>query len=174
MTAVPAAVLTVSDGVAAGEREDRSGEALVDLLYNAGFEVVERAAVPDERAEIGAVLLELARAARLVVTTGGTGLAARDVTPEATRDVVEREIPGLAEAMRAAGRGGTPLADLSRGVVGHVGAVLVVNVPGSPKGAVESLEAVLPAIPHALEILAGHTQHGSHADGSAVCEPADT
>lgn len=174
MSDVKAAVLTVSDGVAAGEREDRSGEALVDLLEGAGYEVVQRAAVPDERAEIGALLMEFAREARLVVTTGGTGLSARDVTPEATRDVVEREIPGLAEAMRAIGRASMPLADLSRGVAGHVGSVLVVNVPGSPKGATESLEAILPAIPHALEILAGHTQHGSHADGSAECEPAES
>lgn len=174
MTPVRCAVLTVSDGVAAGTREDRSGEALAELLETEGYEVVQRAAVPDERAEIGALLLELGRAARLVVTTGGTGLARRDITPEATRDVVEREIPGLAEAMRAVGRASTPLADLSRGVVGHVGAVLVVNVPGSPKGAVESLEAILPAVPHALEILAGHTQHGAHADGSAVCEPAES
>lgn len=158
-----AAVLTVSDGVARGVREDDSGRAVAGLLADAGFEVVAVTVVADEVPEIVAALRDLASRVRLVVTNGGTGLGPRDVTPEATRTVVDREVPGLAEAMRAAGRDTTPLADLSRGVVGAAGATLVVNVPGSPSGAVESLAAIVDTLPHAIELLAGRTRH-EHAD----------
>ena len=154
-----AAVLTVSDGVAEGSREDASGRAVTDVLVAAGFEVVRREVVPDERDRIEATLRELAGSAALVVTTGGTGFGPRDVTPEATRAVLDREAPGLAEAMRASGRAVTPMADLSRGVAGTVGSALVLNLPGGRRGAVEGLEAVLPALPHALELLAGRTTH---------------
>ncbi len=160
VTGRTAAVVTVSDGVFHGSREDRSGQAVCDTLARAGFRVSQRTVVPDEREEIEGVLRRLVTRADLVVTTGGTGLGPRDVTPEATRAVVEREVPGLAEAMRAAGRATTPLADLSRGVVGARGEALVVNLPGGSKGAVESLEAILPVVPHALDLLAGQTHHG--------------
>ncbi len=163
MTGRTAAVVTVSDGVFHGSREDLSGRAVCDTLSQAGFRVSRRAVVPDEPSQIERILRALAATADLVVTTGGTGLGPRDVTPEATRAVVEREVPGLAEAMRATGRAKTPLADLSRAVVGALGATLVVNLPGSSKGAVESLGAILPVIPHALDLLAGQTRHG-HAD----------
>lgn len=159
----PAAVVTVSDGVAGGTREDRSGDALVATLLHAGYDVVAREVVADERDELEGVLRRLAETARLVVTTGGTGLGPRDVTPEATGAVIDREVPGLAEAMRAAGRASTPMADLSRGRAGARGATLVLNLPGSSRGAVESFEAVAPALAHALELLAGHTVHGPDA-----------
>ena len=158
-----AAVLTVSDGVAEGTRQDESGQALVDALTRAGYEVAAHEVVPDERDRIEAELVRLGGEVALVVTTGGTGFGPRDVTPEATRAVIEREAPGLAEAMRAAGRASTPVADLSRGVAGTVGGALVLNLPGSPRGAVESLDAVLPVLPHALELLEGHTAHGPPA-----------
>lgn len=168
-----AAVLTVSDGVVHGAREDESGRALEEVLSGAGFEVARRA-VPDERPEIEAAIRDLSSSSDLVVTTGGTGLGPRDVTPEATRAVIDREVPGLAEAMRAAGRSSTPMADLSRGLAGAVSGTLVLNMPGSPRGAVESLEAVLPALSHALDLLGGDTIHGGdrpaeepHADDGA-------
>lgn len=164
---VAAAVLTVSDGVDHGTRQDRSGDALAERLAAAGFAEVRRRVVPDDPQRIATALRELAAGAALVVTTGGTGLGPRDVTPEATRQVIDREVPGLAEAMRAAGRASTPMADLSRGVVGAYGASLVVNLPGSPRGALESLEAVLVAIPHALELLTGRTAHDGGAHGHA-------
>jgi molybdenum cofactor synthesis domain-containing protein len=156
---IPAAVVTVSDGVSAGTRRDDSGDAVASLLGEAGFEVVQRAVVRDEREEIEQALRDLTRIAVLVVTSGGTGFGPRDVTPEATRAVIHREAPGLAELMRAAGTRRTPMAALSRGVAGIVGRSLVVNVPGSPRGATESLEAVLPVLSHALETLAGRTRH---------------
>jgi molybdenum cofactor synthesis domain-containing protein len=155
-----AAVLTVSDGVTQGTREDGSGDAAAGLLRDAGFDVSDRRVVPDERAEIESAIRELAAANGLVVTTGGTGFGPRDVTPEATRAVIEREAPGLAELMRATGLAQTPMAALSRGLAGTVGSALILNLPGSPKGVRESLGAVLPVIPHAVELLGGAT--GAH------------
>jgi molybdenum cofactor synthesis domain-containing protein len=162
-----ALVLTVSDGVAVGTRQDESGIALADRLAMAGFRV-DRRSVSDERALIEAALREGAQDHVFVISTGGTGLTPRDVTPQATLAVIDYEVPGLAEAMRAAGRATTPMADLSRGVVGVVGRSLVVNVPGSPKAAVESLEAIEPTLGHALETLAGPYDH----DGEATHELA--
>jgi molybdopterin adenylyltransferase len=166
-----AAVITVSDGVAEGVRADTAGPAVAAVLMEAGFEVARRV-VPDEPGAIRAAIRELAGQAALVVTAGGTGLGPRDVTPEATREVIDREVPGLAESMRAAGRASTPMADLSRGLAGAVGRSLVLNLPGSERGAVESLEAVLPAIPHALELLAGRTVHRSGPTDDVVAELA--
>lgn len=155
-----AAVITTSDSVSRGEREDRSGGVVADALTAAGFTVETTEVVPDERERIAARLRDHATAGiHVVAVTGGTGFAARDVTPEATRDVIDREAPGLAEAMRAAGRAHTPMADLSRGVCGIIGRTLVLNLPGSPKGAGESLAAVLGVLPHALDLLAGETEH---------------
>jgi molybdopterin adenylyltransferase len=155
-----ATVVTASDGVHRGAREDASGPAVESMLVAAGFGV-ERSVVPDERDRIASEIVRLADIEQraLVVVTGGTGLAPRDVTPEATRDVIDREVPGLAEAMRAVGRALTPRADLSRGVCGMRGTTLVVNLPGSPKGATESLGAILELVPHALDLMGGDTEH---------------
>jgi molybdopterin adenylyltransferase len=155
-----ATVVTASDGVHHGTREDTSGAAVAAQLVAAGFEVT-REVVPDDRGTIAALLTRLADEQRraLLVVTGGTGLGPRDVTPEATRDVIDREVPGLAEAMRAAGRSITPRADLSRGVCGARGTTLIVDLPGSPKGATESLAAILELLPHALDLMAGDTEH---------------
>jgi molybdenum cofactor biosynthesis protein B len=153
-----AVVVTISDGVAAGVREDASGDALAARLTTLGW-WVDRVVVPDERDRIGAAIIAGTERGSLVLTTGGTGLTPRDVTPEATADIVERVVPGLAEAMRAAGRAGTPFADLGRGMAGTRGDALVVNLPGSPRGALESLAAIEAAIPHAIETLGGPYDH---------------
>jgi molybdenum cofactor synthesis domain-containing protein len=160
-----ALVLTISDGVAAGSRQDESGVALADRLARAGFRV-DRSSVSDDRMLIEHALRDGATGHALIVSTGGTGLTPRDVTPQATLAVIDYEVPGLAEAMRAAGRAKTPMADLSRGVVGVIGKSLVVNVPGSPKAALESLAALEPTLAHALETLAGPFDHGSPARSS--------
>jgi molybdopterin adenylyltransferase len=161
-----AAVLTVSDGVSGGMRADGSGDVAEELLRAAGFDPVDRSVVPDERSRIEATLRSLAASHALVVTTGGTGFGPRDVTPEATRALVDREAPGLAELMRSAGLAKTPMASLSRAVAGSVGSALVLNLPGSPKGVRESLEAVLPVVPHAVELLSGAT--GAHPTGHGL------
>ncbi len=154
-----AAVLTVSDGVSRGLREDRSGAALVELLEGEGFAVTVRRVVPDDATEIGGAITDLSTRAPLVITTGGTGLGPRDVTPEATRLVLDREAPGLVMLMLSEAIRQNPMAALSRAVVGTRGASLVVNLPGSPRGAVENLTALLPILPHALALLAGDTEH---------------
>ena len=149
-----AAVLTVSDGVAAGEREDRSGDLLAGLLEADGYEV-ERRIVADDRAAIAAALVELAGGAALVLTTGGTGLGPRDVTPEATAEALDRPAPGIAEAIRADAVARTPHGLLSRGVAGVRGATLVVNLPGSTGGCRDGYAVIRPALEHAVSLLAG-------------------
>ena len=154
-----AAVLTVSDGVSRGTREDLSGDGLVRLLAESGYSVVARRVVPDEFDDIAAAIRALCDSADLVVTTGGTGFGPRDVTPEATRTVVEREAPGLTHLMFTRGIEKTAMAALSRGVAGSRGSTLVINLPGSPRGSAENLEAVLPLVPHVLALLGGDTEH---------------
>jgi molybdopterin adenylyltransferase len=154
-----AAVLTVSDSSALGEREDLSGPAVAAALKTR-FKVVQQEVVADRQAAIRNSLIRLCGKARLVVTTGGTGIAKRDVTPEATRAVCQRLLEGVAERMRSEGAKKTPFAALSRGVCGVRGKSLILNLPGSPKGAVESLEAVIDLLPHALQLLSGNTKHG--------------
>jgi molybdenum cofactor synthesis domain-containing protein len=151
---VTGAVLTVSDGVAAGVREDKSGDLLAELLEADGHTVVRRV-VPDEREEVAATLVELCETARLVLTTGGTGLGPRDVTPEATAEVVERLAPGIAEAIRADAIAKTPHGLLSRGLAGVRGQTLVVNLPGSTGGCRDGYAVLRPALDHALALLAG-------------------
>ena len=152
-------VITVSDGCAAGRREDRSGPVVAEMLAAAGFAIAGREVLPDERERLARRLQELAGLAELVVTTGGTGLGPRDVTPEATQDVCDRLAPGLAERMRQAGAAATPMAWLSRGVCGVCGACLILNLPGSPRGAAQSLQAVIGLLPHAVALLRGQTEH---------------
>jgi molybdopterin adenylyltransferase len=154
-----AAVLTVSDSSSAGEREDVSGPAVAELLAKHKFHVVAKEIVSDDRTHIENALLQLSGKAQLVVSTGGTGVAKRDVTPEATRAVCERMVEGIAERMRLEGGKKTPLAALSRGVCGLRESSLILNLPGSPKGAVESLAAVIDILPHALQLLSGDTKH---------------
>jgi molybdopterin adenylyltransferase len=156
---ITAAVVTISDSCARGEREDLSGPAVAQVLQKLSFLVAVREVVPDDSIQIQNLLIRLAREVQFVVTTGGTGLAARDVTPEATRAVCDRFLDGVAERMRSEGSKKTPFAVLSRGVCGVRGKALILNLPGSPAGAVESLEAVSRLIPHAVELLSGKTEH---------------
>src|SRR5277367_1992264 len=158
-TPFTAAVVTVSDSCARGERADLSGPAVVEVLAGRGFRIVAREIVQDDGMQIQNILVHLALEARFVVTTGGTGIAERDVTPEATESICDRLIDGMGERMRLEGIKKTPFAALSRGVCGVRGKTLILNLPGSPAGAVESLEAVLELIPHALDLLEGKTEH---------------
>jgi molybdopterin adenylyltransferase len=157
---IRAGVLTVSDKGARGERVDTAGPSLARALEDKGFEIASTAIVPDERAAIADHLRAWASAGLdLVLTTGGTGLAPRDVTPEATLDVVERQAPGLGELIREVGRRSTPMAALGRGLAGTRGRTLILNLPGSERGALESLEAVIDLLPHAVQLLRGDTEH---------------
>lgn len=158
-----AAVLTISDSAHAGTRPDRSGPAVRERLEQLGWNVSVMETIPDEAAQIGARLATLADGGQVsaIFTTGGTGVAPRDVTPEAARAVMEREIPGLGELMRSKGRESTPLASLSRSLAGTRGRVLIVTLPGSPRGAVESLNAIVELVPHVLDLLRGQTGHGA-------------
>jgi molybdopterin adenylyltransferase len=157
--ALTAAVITVSDSSARGERADLSGPAVAGALQKNNFKVVATDIVPDEQPAIQNVLVRLTGKARFVVTTGGTGIAARDVTPEATRAVCDRLLEGVAERMRAEGAKKTRFAALSRGICGVRGTSVILNLPGSPAGAVDSLESVVELIPHALQLLSGNTEH---------------
>jgi len=156
-----AAVLTISDGAWHGKRVDTSGPAVAARLEAAGFTVAERKIIPDEQREIATELREIAdqHRAAVIFTTGGTGIAPRDVTPEATRDVIDREIPGFGELMRSRGMASSRFAPLSRALAGSRGSVLIVNLPGSPRGATESLDAILELVPHVLDLLNGKTAH---------------
>ena len=154
-----AAVITISDSSARGGRSDLSGPAVAEALRRAGFSVVATEIIPDDQGLIQQAIEGLAAKARLVVTTGGTGIAKRDVTPEATRAVCDRLLEGVAEKMRLEGTKKTPFAALSRGICGVRGESVILNVPGSPAGAVDSLNAVLDLIPHALQLLSGNTKH---------------
>jgi molybdenum cofactor synthesis domain-containing protein len=158
---IKVAVLTVSDSSFAGAREDRSGPAVEDRLRNLGFDIVWRGIVPDDREQIRDSLIDLAERGDLdcILTTGGTGVALRDVTPEATREAIDREIPGFGEQMRESGLRHTPKAILSRAIAGTRKHVLIINLPGSPAGAVQSLDAIVELVPHAVHLLHGETAH---------------
>ena len=153
-------VITISDGASHGQRDDKSGPALVGILYANQYEVTGPEVVPDERDRIAAAITKAADGgSNLVITTGGTGLGPRDVTPQATATVIDYDVPGITELMRRAGLESTPMAALTRGIAGVRGQTLVINVPGSPKGAMQSLEAVMPVLEHALALLRGDTKH---------------
>jgi molybdopterin adenylyltransferase len=158
---IQVAIVTVSDSAVAGTREDRSGPKLRERSEALGWTVAAQELVPDETHQISSLLQRLADSGRVsvILTTGGTGVALRDVTPEATRAVIEREIPGVAEVMRAEGCKATPLAALSRAVAGVRGRTAIINLPGSPKGAIESLDAIVNLIPHIVDLLEGRTGH---------------
>jgi molybdopterin adenylyltransferase len=163
VSVIRAAIVTVSDSVVAGTRVDRSGAVLRERVEALGWQVAAEEIVPDEISAIARVLTRLADSGQvsLILTTGGTGVAVRDVTPEAARTVIQREIPGLGEMMRAEGRQLTPFAALSRSMAGVRGTTLIVNLPGSPKGAVESLDAIVQLIPHIIDLIEGRTGHGN-------------
>jgi molybdopterin adenylyltransferase len=168
VSAVRAAIITVSTRGAAGQRDDESGPAMRDALAAAGHDVIHTDLVPDDAARIATAILSAVRGgANVVLTSGGTGLSPNDVTPEATRRVIDREVPGIAEALRARSLEKTPHGMLSRGVAGAVGPTLVINLPGSPRAVRESLEVLLPVLPHAVELLAGETGETGHARGRA-------
>ena len=158
---ISVAIVTVSDSAVAGTRDDRSGPALRERAQSLGWAVSAIELVPDESEQIAAILRRLADSGKVAVilTTGGTGVALRDITPEATRGVIDREIPGLGELMRTEGLKHTPRAVLSRGLAGLRGRTLIVNLPGSPKGAVESLDAIAKLVPHVVDLLEGRTSH---------------
>jgi molybdopterin adenylyltransferase len=166
VTQIKAGVITVSTRGASGERADESGPAMKDAMTAAGHAVISAQLVPDDAAKVATAILDAVRAgANVVLTSGGTGLSPNDVTPEATRRVIDREVPGIAEALRARSLAKTPHGMLSRGVAGAVGTTLVVNLPGSPRAVRESLEALLPVLPHAVELLAGDSGESGHARG---------
>jgi len=166
VTAIRAGIITVSTKGAAGERTDESGPAMRDVLVAAGHEVVSAELVPDDAGAVATAILNAARSgANVVLTSGGTGLSPNDVTPEATRRVIDREVPGIAEALRAKSLEKTAHGMLSRGVAGAVGSTLVVNLPGSPRAVRESLEVLLPVLPHAIELLAGQSGETGHTRG---------
>ena len=167
MTTLTAAVITVSSKGAVGKRIDESGPAIREALEAAGIKVVHTKLVSDGVTPVGNAIREASQKANVVITSGGTGLSPNDMTPEATRRVIDREAPGIAEALRAHSLTKTPHGMLSRGVAGTLGAALVVNLPGSPKAARESLEVLIPVLAHAVELLAGESGEGGHRKASA-------
>ena len=154
-----AAVLTISDSASQGTRQDLSGPAVTALLKENGFTIISADVVPDNQGGIAATLIQMCEVAQLVVTTGGTGLSARDVTPEATASICDKQVPGIAELMRTEGLKQTPMASLSRAICGTRGQTLILNLPGNPKGATASLQSVMHLLPHAIDLLAGKTEH---------------
>jgi molybdenum cofactor synthesis domain-containing protein len=162
MTVLKAAIITISTKGAAGKRIDESGPAIREALEAAGIKVVHTKLVSDGVTPVGNAIREASQKANVVITSGGTGLSPNDMTPEATRRVIDREAPGIAEALRARSLSKTPHGMLSRGVAGTLGQALIVNLPGSPKAARESLEVLIPVLPHAIELLAGESGEGGH------------